>query len=228
MKKIAFITFGLALAGLLSLATPAIADCGSCGTDSNSAEGTAKHECTGENCELCAEHTEAHAAAAEATVKPALFWANEACPVMGGQIMKTTAFVMHANEKENTYAKIYTCCPGCEGKVKENTAAAYRQAYLSREIKNDEGKVVVKKGEPVALANKTCPISGKKISSTQYHLVYNGVKVNLCCPGCEKAFMKAPDKNLTSLVLKEELKVPGKKVAQLKMEDEKSAATQTN
>lgn len=242
MKRIQFTLMCVAFAGFVLAAGPAFAGCGSCEAGESHAACTeckegelcakcaetkaegmaaAHHEgapcpsCTeGKMCEKCAEKQEKMAKA---------FWSNEKCPIMGGKV-NPASFVAFADPKTHTYANIYVCCAGCQEKIKADPAAAFSKAYLDREVKNNEGKVIAKKGEVIDLKNKTCPVSGGKVSD-KVSLVYNGYKVGLCCPGCEKAFVKDADVKLMNLVMKEELKVPGKKLAKAPA-PEKSAAAQ--
>lgn len=46
--------------------------------------------------------------------------------------------------------------------------------------------------------NPTCPVMGSKINGKNF-VVHNGVRYELCCKGCEKAFLKKPDKFLSKL-----------------------------
>lgn len=154
---------------------------------------------SGRACAVCAVKKAAKASKAEGK-EQAAFFGNKACPIMGGKT-DPKLFVAYQDPKTHTYANIYMCCPGCADKIKSDPAAAYQKAYLGKEVKNSKGKVLAKKGEPIALNNKTCPITGDKVAPAQF-VTYDGVKVGLCCPACEKAFMKSPDKHLAALVTK--------------------------
>ena len=152
----------------------------------------------GKTCSACcAAKTEAKAAKGGEGQR---FFGNATCPVMGGKT-NPKQFAEYKNPKTHTYAKIHVCCPGCLSKVKKDPATAYKKAYLDRELKCKEGKVIAKKGQPHDLKNEKCPVMGAKVSP-KTHLVYNGYKVGLCCAGCEKQFMKSPDKHLTKLMPK--------------------------
>ncbi|MHC4339903.1 MAG: hypothetical protein ACYSX0_06790 [Planctomycetota bacterium] len=63
----------------------------------------------------------------------------------------------------------------------------------------------------VDLKNKTCPIGGEKVDGETF-LDWNGVRVHLCCPGCDKKFRKNPAKALKKLDLEV---VKGKKGNQI-------------
>jgi len=52
----------------------------------------------------------------------------------------------------------------------------------------------------VDLLNLTCPIGGEEVDD-ETTLDWGGVRVNLCCPGCEKKFKKNPAKALAKLGL---------------------------
>jgi hypothetical protein len=187
-KRGFFTLVALAAVGFFAAASgSAYANCGSCGV--------------GEKAEEHAEGSHSHAATAgdhqkqEAKV---IFTGNTVCPIMGGKT-NPKLFAEYSNAKTHTYAKLYMCCPGCTAQVKKDPAAAYQKVYLDRQLKNKEGKVVAKKGEPLVLKNQTCPVSGEK-ANAKYAVVYNGMKVSLCCPGCEKAFVKNPDKTMTKVL----------------------------
>jgi hypothetical protein len=219
-KWLPFFLTGAAIVGLLTV--NAWAGCGSCEGAAHKHEKGEKAACTRaeascegakaacDSDEACASQCALKAAAAATAVKAEgkqakggegkRFYGNATCPVMGGKT-NPKQFVAYKDEKTNTYAKIYLCCAGCEEKVKANPAAAYKKAYLSREVKCPEGKVLAKKGQPLDLKNERCPVMGGKVSE-KVHLVYNGYKVGLCCPGCEKKFVESPEKHLTKLMPK--------------------------
>ena len=229
MRKIPILLLCIAAAGFVFSNSVAYAGCGSCAADKSCVAceaGKPSAECagkaTGEPAGLTAV-PEDSSAKAKTGKKAKVFWGNEKCPIMGVQA-KPLSFVEYSYPKSHTYGKIHVCCPGCTNVIKQDTAAAYRKAYLDREIKDKKGKVLAKKGQPLDLNNKTCPISGGKVSG-KHAIVYNGYKVGLCCPGCEKTFVTDADKRLTKLVQKENIKIPGKKIAQM---PEKAAAAQTN
>jgi len=117
-------------------------------------------------------------------------------------------FVEYSAPQTHTYGKIYMCCPACKATIEKDPAAAYKKAYMDREIKDAEGKVVVEKGQPIDLKNEKCPIMGGKVSDKDW-AVYNGYKIHFCCPNCEKPFMKDADKNLAKLIKDQKIKVPG-------------------
>ena len=50
----------------------------------------------------------------------------------------------------------------------------------------------------VDAGNKTCPVSGDKVSGKHF-VEYKGMRYGLCCPHCEKEFKKNPEKFITSL-----------------------------
>lgn len=45
----------------------------------------------------------------------------------------------------------------------------------------------------VDVGNKTCPVSGDKVSGKHF-VEYKGRRYGLCCPHCEKEFKKDPEK----------------------------------
>jgi YHS domain-containing protein len=50
----------------------------------------------------------------------------------------------------------------------------------------------------VEAGNKTCPISGEKVSGADF-VVYDGKRYGLCCAGCKEMFLKDPDKYINKL-----------------------------
>ena len=48
------------------------------------------------------------------------------------------------------------------------------------------------------LGNRVCPVSGDKVSGKHF-VVYKGKRYGLCCPHCEKEFMKDPEKYIATL-----------------------------
>jgi len=137
-------------------------------------------------------------AGAKAMAQEATFFGNAVCPIMGNPT-NPALFVDYSDPPSHTYAKVYMCCPGCTEAIKKDTAAAYKKAYLDRELKDAAGKVIAAKGAPQDIANTTCPVTGEKVS-TDCAMVYNGRKIGLCCPDCEKNFLKSPEKYLADLL----------------------------
>jgi len=52
----------------------------------------------------------------------------------------------------------------------------------------------------VDLSNKKCPISGEDVDG-ETHVDWNGIRVQVCCPGCDKKFRAKPEKYLPALGL---------------------------
>lgn len=55
------------------------------------------------------------------------------------------------------------------------------------------------------VGNKTCPISGDLVKGNDY-VDYKGKRYRTCCPGCDKEFLKNPEKYLKILREKGEIK----------------------
>ncbi len=88
---------------------------------------------------------------------------NSNCPIMGKPISKRI-FV------DTDYGRIYLCCKGCDLKVLEDVALAYRSAYpRTRKV-----------------GNSICPVSGRPIGSSRLTVLLQGQEVALCCPECER------------------------------------------
>ena len=117
------------------------------------------------------------------------FFGNKKCPVTGE---KTVAkhFVKHGDEK------IYLCCKSCVKKAKKEPKGLFAKAYPT--AKNTDVK------------NAKCPIMGgeaKKAVKT----TFQGHVVHFCCPGCDKSFLREPNKHLAKLTSKKKLEDLGNK-----------------
>jgi YHS domain-containing protein len=57
-----------------------------------------------------------------------------------------------------------------------------------------------KKAEPAyrRFNNTICPVMNSKVNGKN-HIVYNGIRYELCCKGCEKTFAQKPDTFLAKL-----------------------------
>ena len=67
------------------------------------------------------------------------------------------------------------------------SGAAYAASNMGAGSATQEKKAVVDVG------NKTCPVSGDKVSGVNFY-EYNGKRYGLCCPLCEPAFKADPEK----------------------------------
>lgn len=89
------------------------------------------------------------------------------------------------------------CCADKEGK---------KAASCERKVSADKKDAAAKSDDASAkadakvteLGNTLCPITGEMVGSMKAgaHVDYKGIRVGLCCPGCEKVFLKDPDANL--------------------------------
>lgn len=50
-----------------------------------------------------------------------------------------------------------------------------------------------------ATFNKYCPVSGGVVAKESVIVAYKGKKIGFCCPGCDKIFLKDPEKYLKNL-----------------------------
>ncbi|MBL8841698.1 MAG: hypothetical protein JNL90_09255 [Planctomycetes bacterium] len=89
---------------------------------------------------------------------------NKSCPVMGKPI-SSRLFT------DTAYGRIWICCKGCNKKIAQDEAAAWKSAYP-----------VVK-----ALDNKLCPVSGKPIEGEPTLLSLQGYELRLHSPECVAA-----------------------------------------
>ncbi|MBT9555794.1 MAG: YHS domain-containing protein [Myxococcales bacterium] len=55
-----------------------------------------------------------------------------------------------------------------------------------------------KPADIIDLSNENCPVMGGKAEADVY-IDYEGVRVHFCCPGCDRRFLKDPDKYLKVL-----------------------------
>jgi len=82
--------------------------------------------------------------------------------------------------------KIYFCCPGCEGEVKEHpekfTTKLNNQLAVTHQI-----------------VQVACPLSGGPVKEGT-EVEVGGVKVGFCCPNCQKKVAKATDDEKVELV----------------------------
>ena len=56
----------------------------------------------------------------------------------------------------------------------------------------------------VDVGNKICPIMGGKVDGKTF-VVYKGKRYGFCCPGCEKEFLKNPEKYIAKIKATENL-----------------------
>jgi YHS domain-containing protein len=64
--------------------------------------------------------------------------------------------------------------------------------------KPEENKSSSVPAEGTELTNKTCPVMGNP-AKKEYSVEYKGKKIYFCCPGCDKMFLKNPDKYMSKL-----------------------------
>jgi YHS domain-containing protein len=102
------------------------------------------------------------------------FFGNAKCPSTGKD-------VNHEQSIEVDGQRVYFCCKNCVAKAKA-AAKADQTALVAAAYK-----------EVKAVGNKNCPVSGKAIEAGKgKEETWQGHKVTLCCPNCEKAFQKEP------------------------------------
>lgn len=51
----------------------------------------------------------------------------------------------------------------------------------------------------ITIGNATCPIMGHETDEDSFSIVYNGMLVRFCCPGCDTRFLADPMKHLTAM-----------------------------
>ncbi len=99
------------------------------------------------------------------------------CPVMGGKINKASYVDVKGK-------RIYLCCQGCDKAIKKDP-----DKYIKKMAEN---------GEKPAELQTVCPVMGGKINKNVYVDV-KGKRIYLCCPGCDKAIKKDPDKYIKKM-----------------------------
>ena len=72
-------------------------------------------------------------------------------------------------------------------------------------MKSSSEKADSNNAQIVDAGNKTCPISGSPVNGKDY-VIYKNVKYGTCCPGCDKEFLKNPEKYIKLLREKGEIK----------------------
>lgn len=114
------------------------------------------------------------------------------CPVSGKPVVA---------DKTADYkgGKVYFCCPGCPGGFAKNTAKFAAKANHQL-VATGQAKQV------------KCPIAGRKINPAK-SVTVAGVKVGLCCPGCEGKAKKAEGDAQLNLVFSDAAFKKGFKVA---------------
>jgi YHS domain-containing protein len=61
----------------------------------------------------------------------------------------------------------------------------------------------------VDAGNKFCPVMGGRVSGKDF-VVYQGKRYGLCCPGCDKTFLKDPEKYIANMKRQETVPVAAK------------------
>lgn len=158
--------WALAATSVLAIAALVLADtakqtggsCGTCGgcPAAGAASAQQKAGCCGAP---VASHTTAGASLGEAK-----------CPISGHPVSADAAIAYKG-------AKLYFCCPGCEGKFKANTEKYAAKANLQLAVT----------GQVVQVA---CPFTGGKLNPATKTKVA-GVDVCFCCNNCKGKLTKA-------------------------------------
>ena len=131
---------------------------------------------------------------AEAQSGPLQDAVNELCPI-GAEPIDGETFVVYEGHR------IGFCCGGCDSKFlawsKED-----RDAFVLKSLSQDgDDPVVESKPKEMELEPYTlsaCPVSGEPLGSMgdQVEVTVEGRLVKLCCSGCKKKLVGAPDKYL--------------------------------
>jgi len=93
------------------------------------------------------------------------------CPVSGKVIKTPGDITMMVLGR-----KVDLCCPGCDDKVKADTAK-YMPAIKQQ---------LFAKGE---LRQMTCPLTGKPVNA-DFSVMHEGMKIGFCCKNCKAKFEK--------------------------------------
>jgi YHS domain-containing protein len=111
--------------------------------------------------------------------KPVVDLANAKCPIMGGTAKDNVV-------KEIAGVHVHYCCPGCDRKLQQAPAkglAKLGYRYIPA---------------IVDLQNKSCPISGEPVDGKTF-VDHDGIRVQVCCPGCDKKFKRDPAQGYAKL-----------------------------
>ena len=117
------------------------------------------------------------------------FFGNKTCPVTG-KPAKAALSVKHGDEH------VFVCCKGCIKKVAAKPKVFHAKAYPAAKV-ND-------------LGNEKCPVMGGK-AKEKVSTVFQGHRVHFCCPGCDKSFLREPNKHLARMTSKKKLTDLGNK-----------------
>ena len=79
--------------------------------------------------------------------------------------------------------------------TQETSGTKHHKKNKNKDKKADAG---TEQKAPVALNNKTCPVSGQSVTAMGHpaSVDYKGHTVSLCCDNCKEKFMADADKNL--------------------------------
>lgn len=119
---------------------------------------------------------------------------NVQCPYTGKDAM-ADKFVTYADAKKGIYARIYFCCPTC---VKDAASGDKKELYEKVFLTKEDGARLKYGDARLVAENDICPVSADPVDG-EHFVNYNGVKVALCCSGCEDGFVADPDKFLHNI-----------------------------
>ncbi len=99
---------------------------------------------------------------------------NDACPIgkEGIDLDTPTSRVMGK--------VVGFCCPGCDAKFAKKTA--------------DEQNAFLAKYDNLPVANTWCPVGKHEVNANGGQFVFNGKKIQLCCPDCIPGWIKMSNK----------------------------------
>ena len=100
------------------------------------------------------------------------------CPVMGDKIDSSSYVDIQGQ-------RVYMCCNMCKKKIKADPDKYFEKAAAD--------------GIQFENFQKTCPVSGEKLTDAKSSIYYKGRTVNFCCDKCIATFEKDPEKYLKAL-----------------------------
>lgn len=119
--------------------------------------------------------------------------AQETCPIMGNPIDKASFVDVDG-------LRFYTCCPGCNDKIKADPAAAIAKLKELGEKPEPAPKAQEQEQEQEKKlkAQESCPFTGMPINKELFADV-KGFRIYTCCTDCLEKTKKDPDAALAAL-----------------------------
>ncbi len=82
--------------------------------------------------------------------------------------------------------------PASSGGDDHNHASMQEPKSASPQKSSGKAMSVSAHGRIVDIRNKTCPVMGGEVDDESFFIIYNGLLVRFCCPGCDGEFLERP------------------------------------